>query len=52
MSRADELREIARWHIELLVTKDLPAEIVADVLKECHDAEMEACELDNDGELF
>ena len=46
MNRADELREHARWHFELLVTKELPAEIIADVKKECHDAEMEAWELD------
>ena len=48
MTRADELRELARWHFELLATKELPAEIIADVKKECHAAEMEAWELDEE----
>lgn len=46
MSRADELREHARWHFELLATKEHSAEIIADIKKECHDAELEAEELD------
>lgn len=45
-TRADELRERTRWHFELLATQELPAEIIADVKKECHAAEMEAWELD------
>ena len=48
MSRADELRENARWHVELVMKTDEPVsrEILKAIDDEMIQAELEADELD------
>ena len=48
MSRADELRENARWHVELVMKTDAPVsrEILKAIDDEMIQAELEADELD------
>lgn len=48
MTRADELREQARWHVELVMKSDenFSADILQGVRAAVHHMEMEAWELD------